>query len=373
MRPVMAQVNAERSKVLLFRASDLILCASWEEGFRVTEPLGRSRALLGLTEAVARHGVDPAAILTKAGINFNPADDPERWVPFRGILACYELAAREANLPSFGMELARSRDFAFFGPLNLILKYSPDFHTALLEIKRFLSVHVAGAYETDFVDTDGSFIYQFFLKEALRPISNQWVEESLLTTLKVARIFIGNSFTPASVCFKHSPISPIRKYAEYFGIVPEFDTEIDGIEFPDEVLQAKNRNEDHDVLALITSVLGEQTGWDKKSLPDNVRSLIRRFLPTGQFSIEIVADQICSNKRTLQRRLSREGLTYDKLLEDTRKMMATELLEDGNLQLSTIAYHLGYREQSTFNHAFKRWYGVTPGEWRKSSRHEVLH
>jgi len=334
----------------------------------VTEPLGRSRALLGLTEAVARHGVDPAAILAKAGIGFNPADDPERWVPFRGILACYELAAREANLPSFGLELARSRDFAFFGPLNLILKYAPDFQTALLEFKRFSSVQIAGAYEADIVDMDGSFIYQFFLNEALRPISNQWVEESLLTTLKVARIFIGNGFTPGSVRFKHSPISPIRKYAEYFGMVPEFDTEIDGIEFPDEVLQAKNRNEDHDVLALVTSALGEQTGWGRKNLPDNVRSLIRRFLPTGQFSIEIIADQICSNKRTLQRRLSREGLTYDKLLEDTRRMMATELLEDGNLQLSTIAYHLGYREQSTFNHAFKRWYGVTPGEWRKDSR-----
>ena len=98
----------------------------------MTEPLGRSRALLGLTEAVARHGVDPAAILAKAGIGFNPADDPERWVSFRGILACYELAAREANLPSFGLELARSRDFAFFGPLNLILKYASDFQTALL-------------------------------------------------------------------------------------------------------------------------------------------------------------------------------------------------------------------------------------------------
>lgn len=334
----------------------------------MTEPLGRSRALLGLTETVARHGVDPFALLAKAGIGFDPAKEPERWVPFRAILACYELAAKRTETSDFGLELAQSRDFAFFGPLNLILKYAPDFETALKEFERFATVQNSGGYETQLEDIGEAYIYRFYLNDAVRPIADQWVEETVLTTLKTARMFLGGSYRPQAVFFKHSPASPMSTYLKYFGVTPDFDSETDGIEFLADVFKIKNRSGDHDVLTLVTSVLGAQTGWARKDLVTNVRSLIRRFLPTGQFSIEIIADQLCSNKRTIQRRLAQEDLTYVSLLEDVRKMMATELLEDGNLQLSSIAYHLGYREQSTFNHAFKRWYGVTPSRWRAQSR-----
>ena len=332
------------------------------------EPLGRSRALLGLTETVARHGVDSTALLARTGIDFNPASDPERWVPFRAILACYELAAHQTQTPDFGLELAQSRDFAFFGPLNLILKYAPDLETALREFQRFASVQVSGGYETSLERDGETFIYKFFLNDSMRPISNQWVEESLLTTVKTSRMFLGADYKPKAVHFKHSAISSPKKYAHYFGVVPKFDSEIDGVAFLSTAFKVPNRAQDPDVLALVTSVLGAQAGWKREDLASNVRSLIRRSLPTGQFSVEIIADQLCSSKRTVQRQLAQMNLTYGGLLEETRRALSTELLEDGNLQLSSIAYHLGYREQSTFNQAFKRWYGVTPGEWRRQSR-----
>ena len=167
----------------------------------MTEPLGRSRGLLGLTETVSRHGVDPVPLLAKAGINFDPEKEPERWVPFRAILVCYELAAEETKSPDFGLELAQSRDFAFIGPLNLILKYAPDFATALKEFQRFVAVQNSGGYETILEDIGDAFIYRFYLNNSVRPISNQWTEESVLTTLKTARMFLGENYKPLSVFF----------------------------------------------------------------------------------------------------------------------------------------------------------------------------
>jgi AraC-like DNA-binding protein len=332
------------------------------------EPLGRSRALLGLTETVARHGVDSTALLAKTGINFNPADAPERWVPFRAILACYELAAQQTRTPDFGLELAQSRDFAFLGPLNLILKYAPDFKTALIEFQRFASVQISGGYEASLRVNDDTCTWEFFVNDSMRPISNQWVEESLLTTVKTSRMFLGASYSPKAVYFKHSSISPKKKYLQYFGIVPEFDAEIDGVAFHSSAFNVPNRGEDRDVLALVTSVLGAQVGWSREDLASNVRSLIRRSLPTAQFSIEVIADQLGTSKRTLQRHLAKNSLSYEVLLEEVRMTLSSELLEDGNLRLSSIAYHLGFREQSAFNHAFRRWYGITPGDWRRQKR-----
>lgn len=33
---------------------------------------------------------------------------------------------------------------------------------------------------------------------------------------------------------------------------------------------------------------------------------------------------------------------------------------------------LGYAEQSTFSHAFKRWPALTPGEWRQNTNRNSL-
>jgi len=46
---------------------------------------------------------------------------------------------------------------------------------------------------------------------------------------------------------------------------------------------------------------------------------------------------------------------------------ATKGLEAGSmLRMSQVAALLGYVEQSSFSHAFKRWYGTTPSAWRKA-------
>jgi AraC-like DNA-binding protein len=44
------------------------------------------------------------------------------------------------------------------------------------------------------------------------------------------------------------------------------------------------------------------------------------------------------------------------------------LLRQPTLPLGEISFLLGYSEPSTFSRAFKRWTGVTPGEWRLETR-----
>jgi len=70
--------------------------------------------------------------------------------------------------------------------------------------------------------------------------------------------------------------------------------------------------------------------------------------------------------RTLQRRLSERGLSYSDLLGEVRKTLALNLLENPSLGIAQIAYLLGYSEVSTFNHAFRRWVGQAPGDYRNS-------
>jgi AraC-like DNA-binding protein len=70
------------------------------------------------------------------------------------------------------------------------------------------------------------------------------------------------------------------------------------------------------------------------------------------------------SSRTLRRRLDEEGTSFRSLLEEVRQALAEELLATGGLSLEEIAERLGYGEVSNFIHAFKRWKGVPPRQYR---------
>ncbi len=72
--------------------------------------------------------------------------------------------------------------------------------------------------------------------------------------------------------------------------------------------------------------------------------------------------------RQLQGRLKQEGTSYQKLLDQVREELAIGYLNKGDATLCEVAFLLGYSEQGAFNHAFKRWTGSTPGEFKANAR-----
>ena len=70
------------------------------------------------------------------------------------------------------------------------------------------------------------------------------------------------------------------------------------------------------------------------------------------------------HERTLQRRLGAHGLYFEKVIDQLRRMRAADYLPHTALPLSQVAALLGYREQSSFNRACRRWFDATPQEFR---------
>ena len=62
------------------------------------------------------------------------------------------------------------------------------------------------------------------------------------------------------------------------------------------------------------------------------------------------------------------GVTFTDLLSQTRLRIATELLLNSELKIHEIAQKTGYSTQHYFSFFFKRTFGVSPAEFRKSRR-----
>ena len=87
-------------------------------------------------------------------------------------------------------------------------------------------------------------------------------------------------------------------------------------------------------------------------------------MPSGAPTEENVARGLALSQRTLQRRLAAVGTTYGDVLDRMRHELALHHLRDAQLQISEIAYLLGFAEAASFNRAFRRWTGRTPSEYR---------
>ena len=109
----------------------------------------------------------------------------------------------------------------------------------------------------------------------------------------------------------------------------------------------------------------EPTSYNEcHSLVQQVRSQISQSLSEGVPTIFDTAQQLGMSGRTLQRRLSKQGYSFQTLVDESRRQLSERLLQETDYSLAEIAFMTGYSEQSAFTRAFKRWAGQTPRSYR---------
>ena len=100
-----------------------------------------------------------------------------------------------------------------------------------------------------------------------------------------------------------------------------------------------------------------------ESTAARVRSLLLKAMSSGDVDQNGIARRLNQSPSTLQRRLRREGTTYQSLLDSTRRDLALDYLRQGRHSLADITFLLGFTDQSNFTRAFRRWTGKTPRQY----------
>jgi ATP phosphoribosyltransferase regulatory subunit len=113
---------------------------------------------------------------------------------------------------------------------------------------------------------------------------------------------------------------------------------------------------------------------ERKALPELSEFLaeldISAELKKQMASAEDVAFALHMSVSTLRRRLLDEGTSYQKIKDDSRKEAALNYMNSPQLSISDVASLMGFDEPSAFFRSFKKWTGMTPGEYRKSEAYQ---
>lgn len=186
--------------------------------------------------------------------------------------------------------------------------------------------------------------------------------------IKAMRLVFNSSYSPERVQLTRAYTEEIdSSYTRYFRSPIEFNQLSNGIVGKrcdlDRSLRGANPKlaehaEKQCLIALSQS---------EKSVAQKTESLIIKNLPRGRATKESVADELNMGPRTLQHKLEEEGFTFKDILEDVRRRIALDLLNNGAMSIKEISAYLGYRDTSNFSRAFKRWTGLPPKNYIESN------
>lgn len=172
------------------------------------------------------------------------------------------------------------------------------------------------------------------------------------------------------VSFRHAAPGDVQPYAEVFGCELRFGASAHAVAFDSAYLD-QPLPEGHPQVraamdALCERLLRELNQPGEPPWLAPCRSAIVQALEYGVPDLPHVAQQLGLPAATLRSRLAEQGLSFRVLVDGLRHELAYSYLRDQTLGLAEVAYLLGFSEQSAFQRAFKRWSGLTPGQWRSA-------
>jgi AraC-like DNA-binding protein len=178
-------------------------------------------------------------------------------------------------------------------------------------------------------------------------------------------MLLADAWRPVSISFGFEKPGAAN-FEQLLGVPVYFGAEQDSYCFPAADLHKPLPNSDEELLHFLREQAEglQQRFQFGENIVSVVRQLIQQSLPSGNASLQLIAEFLAMHPRALQRKLLGEGTTFKRLLLETRLGTAQMLLAQSPMPLTQIADLLGYSELSAFSRAFKAEHGVSPDQWR---------
>ena len=330
------------------------------------DSLLRATTLFGYGDLVRELGGDPAPFLSRFRIPRGIENQEDAFISFDAYARMLEASAQDLGCPDFGLRLSRWQGLHTLGPIAVIARNAQTLLGGVEAIARYLYVHspalkLAVAPRT--TQADLRFTYEV-IEQGL-PDVVQTYEISMAIAVQIIRLLGGPEARPNTISFMHDQHGTDAAYRETLGCPVRFRQTWCGFELPHRLADRRIASADPETRRLAAKYLESNYLPRTASLSDRVAELTRRLLPTGQCSVDAIAHQLAIHPRSLQRRLSTEGMRCQDLIERERRTLATRYLAEPGLHLNQIAGLLGYTEQSTLNHSCRRWFGKTPRQYQR--------
>lgn len=333
-------------------------------------PMIRTASLRGFAAVVRALGGDPDELLRRFGIPAEALGSEDGLISITAHDLMLERAATELRCPDLGLRLATCQDLSILGPLAVAIESSSTAADALECASRFMFVHspaLSVGIEADPSRRRGVVALRYRKDELESPYSPQAIELGVGLFHGVVRALLGSTTGLRSVMFPHHPLSPVQRYADFFGVEVRFGAPMAALCVERRMLDAGFASADSPIRRLAIDHLARQYPDPSTLTSVRVRRAMAQRLGIASLSVDEIARVLGVHPRTLQRRLAAEGTSFATILDDVRRDTAHRYITATSLPFAQVAALVGFSEQSTLTHAVRRWHGVSPRQLRVRS------
>jgi AraC-like DNA-binding protein len=320
-------------------------------------------------------GIDPALILNRAGLMPSLITDRNARIDVGKQVAFLDLAAEALGDNLFGFHLAEDADLRAAGLLYFVIASSATLGDALTRAERYSGISNEGIVLHCMRASDLAIRYTYV--GVPRHADRHQVEFWTTALVRIARQVTNTNLRPIRINLVHPRCSASDRLEAFFGCPVRFNASEDTVAFARGAADLPLAGADPYLNDLLIGYCEEalaRRSRPAEAIRTRVENAITPLLPHGKARASEVARSLAMSQRTLARRLGSEGLTFIGVLEEIRTDLARHYLKDASLSVSRIAWLLGYHEVGAFTHAFKRWTGQTPTQFRalKASGHGMI-
>lgn len=325
-----------------------------------------SAGYLRLVERLAKeHGWDVDELFAAAGLSPEIIGSPSGRIPYSNLNRLIVRLDELSGAADLGLQLASKVAANTYHLLGMSMMSCANGLESLNYFLRYQ--HIAGTVGTTELDMGCDQGEARIIWTPRSDSINRHIAELIVAGgVSMSRYIAGDTLSLSRVTFTHKAPDNLFKHQAYFKAPVLFDQAETAVYFDTQVLYQPFDNADREVHRILDEQLRkfeQEMGGGQLSLAEHVARLLERSMQSGcKFSIDSVAAQLKIGRRSLQRSLRQEQTRYSTILDEVRRKNVKTYLDQG-LLLADVAYLLGFNDQSSFNRAFKKWWGCSPTEY----------
>ena len=260
---------------------------------------------------------------------------------------------------AFGLRVAESVSPTTFHALGYAAMASKNFTEAVQRVIRNARLVSDIANLKLDMGTDQIRLY-FNVREGSPDVSYEAIDAFMASLIHITRHYMHARLPLLAVEMVRPEPKNRKRFDDFFEIPVTFKSKSNCFSIHSSVIPALVPTYNAMLLEANEKVMKEYLQKNHlSSTADIVRSHIESILPEEPV-LEKVAERMHMSERKLQRLLTSESTSYQKVLDAYRQEKAEQWLNDTGKSIKQVSDLLGFGNQSAFTRAFKRWTGKTP-------------
>jgi AraC-like DNA-binding protein len=340
----------------------------------VSDKIYRSTKLAAVVDALLRDGISVDGVLRDLDVKPSELHSPDTLVSLEQLLSACRLATTLSRDPILPFRIGSSIHVSTYGMYGYAILCGTDFRRTFDFCVRY-HVLAAPLVSISYLERDGMCCWT--IDPILHPLIDERlyrfiVEMQMGVHISLQRDIMGSAFTPNEITLTYSRCEDFRLIEGLLGCKIRFNQPANQLVFDakwlDEPANLGNQTTYAEVVAMCDELLTDLK--HRGGVAGKVRAYLLEDL-AHRPTLAVIAERLGSTTRTLRRQLDHQGTSFRELLDELRSQVAMKYLRDTVMTSEDIAVSLGFSDATNFRHAFRRWTGKTPSEFRHGAHGSV--